>query len=245
MLYPATKKKSFQQVATSERRERQNTVMEETTAAVSMKMPTFMHSAMNCWFAICEAQFKLGHIKNENTKFFYVLSLLPPEVVSSLPSIILALKKYTGLKNAVITRHEKTKPEMSEKLMAKAQMMGKPSKYLHEFMSTASKVGVGDKLVSHKIIQALRPEITLVIAAVKNASLLKLGTLAGTIVPFLKPRMVQNITTPSMSKHTSSTGPMPSITYNTRPFPENQKPRICCGHLYYAVRSRTCKPWCS
>ena len=69
---------------------------------------------------------------------------------------------------------------MSEKLKAKAQRTGRPSAYLHELMSTASKVSGGEKNVCHKFIQALPPEITLVIAAVKNAFLMELGTLVWT-----------------------------------------------------------------
>ena len=81
-----------------------------------------------------------------------------------------SLKKYTELKDAVMTRHERTKPKMFEKLMTSAQMTGRPSAYLHELMSTTSKVGVRDELIRHKFIQALPLEITLIIAAVGEFS---------------------------------------------------------------------------
>ena len=58
---------------------------------------------------------------------------------------------------------------MFEKLMTKVQMTGRSSAYRYDLMSTASRVGVGDELLRHKFIQTLLPEITPVIAAVKNA----------------------------------------------------------------------------
>ena len=113
-----------------------------------------------------------------------------PEVVFSLPSTILTVKEYAGLKDVVMIRHKRTKPVIFEKLMSKAQMTERPSAYLHELMSTASQVAVADELVCQEFIQALPPEIILVIAAVKNASLPELGRFADEIVSFLNPRMV-------------------------------------------------------
>ena len=73
-------------------------------------------------------------------------------------------------------------------------MTGKPSTYLHELMATASKIGMREELVRHKFIQALPTEITPVIAAVKNASVYELGTLADEIVSFLNKKYVHNVT---------------------------------------------------
>ena len=87
-------------------------------------------------------------------------------------------------------------------------------------MAPASKVGVGDELVRYKFIQALPLEITPVIAAIKNASLIELGTLAGEIGPFLKPCIMQNATVPrNTSRRTRATvsiGATPKANYRAR-----------------------------
>ena len=95
LLYPYTYTKYFQQVAT-------NSTNSKPERLVCYLWGTF--------------RTELGHIKNDNTKFFHVLSLLPPKVLSSLPSTILAAKEYEGLKDAVMIRHERTKPEMFKKI---------------------------------------------------------------------------------------------------------------------------------
>lgn len=51
-----------------------------------------------------------------------------------------SFKKYTELKDAVVTMHERTKPEMFAKLIGNIQITGRLSTYLHELMATANKV---------------------------------------------------------------------------------------------------------
>ena len=221
--------------------------MEDAISTVSVKIPQFMHAAVDGWFAICEAQFELRNISNETTRFYHVLSNLPPDLISNLPTTTITSKSYTKLRDGIISMHEQSKPELFNRLIGATTMTGKPSTYLHELMATASKIGVGEELVRHKFIQALPTEITPVIAAVKNASVYELGTLADEIVPFLNQKYVHNVTAPPPSKsnrHTVSTSAVLRMSYNLRPFYENQKPQICRGHLYFADKSKTLKPWC-
>ena len=99
-----------------------NTITEENVAAVSKQVPAFMHAVVDEWFAICEAPFELGHIKNGSTKLFLVLSLVPPEFMISLPFTIKARKDYARLKDTVMTKHETPQLETFKKLMTSSQM---------------------------------------------------------------------------------------------------------------------------
>ena len=47
--------------------------------AVSIRMPPFMESAIRGWFSIIEANFALRNITVSSTKYYHVLSALPPE----------------------------------------------------------------------------------------------------------------------------------------------------------------------
>ena len=143
--------------------------------------------------------------------------------------------------------HEQSKPELFNRLIGATIMTGKPSTYLHELMATASKIGVGEELVRHKFIQSLPTEITPVIAAVKYASVYELRNLSDEIVPFLNKKYLHNVTPPPTSRsnrHTVSRSAAPRRSYNLRPFYEDQKPQISPGHIYFADKSRTGKPWC-
>lgn len=106
-----------------------------------------MNAAVDGWFAICEAQFELRHITGEGTKFYHILSVILSELIASLLSTITVSRKYMELKETIMVQHKRTKPEMFAKLMAKTQLKGRMSAYLHELMVTASRVSVGDEFV--------------------------------------------------------------------------------------------------
>lgn len=61
-------------------------------------------------------------------------------------------------------------------------------------MATANKVGVREDLVKPCFTQAGPPTITSVIAAIRNLTLGKLGTLANELISFMSSDMVQNTT---------------------------------------------------
>ena len=179
-----------------------------------------MYAAVDGWFAKCEAQFELRNISNETTRFYHVLSNLPPDLISNLPTTMITSKSYTELREAAINMHEQSKLELFNRLIGATTMTGKPSTYLHELMATASKIGV-----RLKFIQALPTEITPVIVAIKNTSVYELGTLPDEIVPFLNQKYVHNITAPPSrsNRHTVSTGAAPRTIYYVRPLYEDQK----------------------
>lgn len=99
--------------------------MEESIAAMFIKNPAFMHVTVVSWFTICEAQFELRHISNKNARFYHVFLVLPPKLMSNLPSIIVTSKQCTELKNTVVTMHRRTKPEIFAKLISNTQMTGR------------------------------------------------------------------------------------------------------------------------
>ena len=53
--------------------------------AVVVKAVQFCETAVESWFAIMEAQFSLAKVTESATKFYHVLSALPPQTVMKLP----------------------------------------------------------------------------------------------------------------------------------------------------------------
>lgn len=222
--------------------------------AVSIKIPAFMETAASGWFAIIEAQFDINKITVSATKFSHVLSNLPPDLVIKLAPELLTGKNYENLKEAVIAVHEQTKPELYAKLISgsASKMTGRPSYYLQELQSIASKVGVGEDLIRHQFLQALPTRISPVLAAQKTLSLSQLGTLADELMPFTNSdHVVQHV---SEERSASRFDPRQnvrnnqsnsSIPYGLRPFSKDQRPKVCRWHLYYGTNSRSCKPWCT
>ena len=101
-------------------------------SSVPIKIPGFMHAAVDGWFAICVVQFELRNISNETTRFYHVFSNLSPDLISNLPSTIITSKSYTKLREGVISMHEQSKLELFNRLIGATTMTGKPSTYLHE-----------------------------------------------------------------------------------------------------------------
>lgn len=229
---------------------------------VSVKAPEFIETAPRAWFSILEAQFELRAISKSSTKYFNALSSLPASVVARIPPSIFESQCYDTLKNSIVSSHEKSKPELFEKMLSKATYSGRPSAYLQEICSISQKLNIGDDLIRHKFIQSLPSPISAVIAAQGALDLDALGKLADNLVPYFSDstvNAVQRQQPPSVpntgySDHNSRHSPnrarsrSPSsnnhIPFGLRPFNENQRPKICRGHIYFGDTARSCKPWC-
>ena len=111
--------------------------------AVAVKAVQFRETAVESWFAIMEAQFSLAKVTESATKFYHVLSALPPQTVMKLPKIVRENANYETLKKAVIEHFKSSKPELFDNFM-------NPSTFLGEMRATANKLGVNDDLVRHR-----------------------------------------------------------------------------------------------
>ena len=205
--------------------------------AIGIKAPQFTESSAQGWFAIMEAQFVLKNITVSSTKFYNALAALPPDLVVKLPGQILEAKDYDHLKKEVISIYEATKPELFSQLINETKMTGKPSLYLQELLCIAKKVGVGEDLVRHRFIKSLPQSISPVIAAQQDLPLSRLGKMADELIPLLH-KEIYAVTPPPRNSYSNG------IPIGLRPYREKQRPNICRGHIYYASKSNTCKPWC-
>lgn len=210
---------------------------------VSIKPPIFSESSVEGWFLIMESQFAITRIIQEETKFHHVLSALPSNLVSRLPKEIITQRNYTALKEKVIEVYEATKPELFDKLIQKTKMCGRPSIFLHELQSIASKVGVGDDLVRHRFVNALPSNISPVLASRKDMPLAELGTLADELLPLVSQSPVQPINVIEAKNYGHQTNKS-NLPYGLRPYKDGQKPQVCKAHLYYGPSAKTCKSWC-
>ena len=222
----------------------------EFVGAVTVKLPAFMESASIGWFTIAEAQFKLRHIVESATKFYHVLSFLPPEVVMKIRPDTLQSNSYENLKQEVVDLYEKSKPELFEKLISKTVLTGRPSLFLNELITLGSKVGVNEDLVRHRFLQTVPPTISPVLMAQKDLNINQLGKLADELVVLTEKNAVVNEVKPSLtyskpSPRSRSTSPAASIIpIGLKPFHAAQKPQICRAHIYFSDKARTCKNWC-
>lgn len=237
---------------------------------VSIKAPPFMEGTVDGWFLILEAQFHLQNIRSEETRFFHVISCLPPNVIARLPQSCIQNHEYSQLKEQVTQLYEKTKPELFEELISKRPLVGRPSVRMSELQALAAKVGASDELVRHEFIKSLPSTISTVVAALKDLSLSQAAKLADELVPVSSGVSCMTVpgvapvaavttrscpvadTDASASVAAVTTRPYPAAGTDTptsgsrtlQPFHRGQRPKICRGHIFYGPQARTCKPWC-
>ena len=231
---------------------------------VSVKPPAFMETAVQGWFAIMEAQFHLAKITSDTTRFYHVLAALPPTTVSKLDTSVLGSSSYATLRDAVCSLYERTRSELFDQLISKVQLTGRPSLFVRELQEIGCKVGGGDDLVRHKLLQSLPPTVGTVLAAQRDLTLHQLGKLADELMPLLQTSCLAATAQPqppstSQQQHQwdhrpaarssgrSRDGPLPAASSTPRglqPFYRDQRPQVCRAHLYFGQEARTCKPWC-
>lgn len=227
---------------------------------VSIKAPQFMEENVGAWFSIMEAQFNIAKIVVSSTRFYHVLSSLPPNIVAKIPQNVLNAVQYVQLKEAVISTYEKSKPEMLDNLMKSTSVTGKPSVFLNELISLAGRIGVGNDIIRHKFIQALPPTIAPVIASQTDIEMSKLGKLADDLVLYFNKQdgaysvqetsseihqvgqnYYQHRSRPNFQSSFSGNSKLP---WNVRPYNKDQKTKVCRAHLYFGDRANNCKKWC-
>ena len=221
--------------------------------AVSMKVPAFIESNVLVWFAIIEAHFVISGITSSTKKFSHALAALPTDILGRMQSSILVSFDYERLKEAVMHTLEKSKPELLDKLMTSSAISGRPSVYLNELVSLASRIGVGDDIIRHKFIQALPVSIKSVIASQTDLDIDRLGKMADDVLAYFNTQapiqpICQVAHSPRREKEQQQKEALhkrlDSVRSSVRPFHRDQLPKICRAHLYYADKARFCKSWC-
>lgn len=223
--------------------------------AVSIKPAKFNEAAVEGWFRILEAQFRIQKVTKSNTKFYHVLTALPATIVNNLSREVMDGENYDEIRSTVIDIYEQTKPELFNKLATKTSMSitGRPSVFLQELRTIATKVGINDELVKHKFISALPNNVALIIASQKDFTLQQIGKLADELMPLLsvspanQVEVVNEVKSYQNQQHRNERNARDDrnpIPYGVRPYRSDQKQRVCKAHIYYADFARTCKPWC-
>lgn len=119
-------------------------VQDNAVHAVSVKLPEFWTSMPDAWFIQIESQFVIRGITGEQTKFHYVVQVLPQDVVASVNDILIQqpqpINPYTNLKKVLIDRNSMSESKRIEALLSGKQMgHRKPSQFYWRLKSIAGQ----------------------------------------------------------------------------------------------------------
>ena len=136
---------------------------------------------------------------------------------------------------------------MLDRLMTSTTMSGRPSIYLNELMALSTRLGIGDDIIRHKFLQALPKSIAPVLASQTDLEISRLGKMADDLITLFNRNEnthINQVSLPSSSKQASSTTNssknkgVSNIPYGLRPFNDNQKPKVCKAHIYFAESAK-------
>ncbi|KAM9321815.1 uncharacterized protein KZ484_021847 [Pholidichthys leucotaenia] len=135
--------------------------------AVSVKLPEFWQDNPDSWFLLVEAQFALGGITADDTKFYHVIAKLDSRTARHVQSLVQrppAGDKYGGLKAALIQRFPPSAQERAERLLALNDLGESTPVDLMEDMLRLRGSDDNDFLFAHIFLRTLPSEMKATLA---------------------------------------------------------------------------------
>ena len=92
--------------------------------AVSLKLPSFWSKNPVAWFAYIESSFNLQNITRSRTKYDYIVTALPSDVITEITDILAnpGADPYDAIKQALLTRTTISERERLRLLLAKEDL---------------------------------------------------------------------------------------------------------------------------
>lgn len=135
--------------------DKDNADSSKNISAYNIKLPPFWTAQPDIWFHQAEAQFSLGKISSDRTKYDYVLASLPSDIISHIFDIIHSPPStdlYQNLKNKIIQRLSASEEQRLEVLLSGIEMGDrKPSEFYREMTSLSG----GSSMVSPELLTKL------------------------------------------------------------------------------------------
>jgi len=157
-------------------------------AAVSVKLPQFWKHDPAAWFAYAQSTFNLRNIRSSRTKFDYVVTSLPCELISEISDILAAPDNddpYETLKAALISRTSISERERLRQLLSKEDLGDrKPTQLLRHMQGLlGSNITFDAKILRELFTQRLPTHVQTVIAATPaETSIEALATIADRVM---------------------------------------------------------------
>lgn len=151
---------------------------------VSVKVPPFWPERPEIWFAQVEAQFGIGNIVTDLSKFNTVVAAIESNVLAQISDAILQppeTGKYDNLKKCIIERFCDSEQEKARKLLSDIELGDRrPTQLLNELRDLA-KDKVTDEFLKSLWLQRLPSNVRAILQA-SNANLVELAKLADKVM---------------------------------------------------------------
>ncbi|KAL4135064.1 hypothetical protein QTP88_006725 [Uroleucon formosanum] len=170
------------------------TESDATIARVAVKIPDFISSDPELWFAMVEGSFASAGVTVDSTKFGYVVGALPPKYAIEVKDIIMTPpsdSKYAKIKQELIRRLSASQEEKTRQLLERVEIGDrKPSQFLRHLQSLADS-SVPETLLKTLWMGRLPKGIQVALAIVKDSKLEDLAVHADNIADASGPSLPQ------------------------------------------------------
>ncbi|XP_064211987.1 uncharacterized protein LOC135265764 [Tribolium castaneum] len=144
-----------------------NAAVQVEIERVTVKPPPFWKGDPKLWFIQLEAQFNLGKITSDTTKYHYVVSAIDTSVLQQIAAFVTnppAVNQYEGIKQRLISTFSDSQERQLRKLLSEIDLGDKkPSQLLNE-MKRLGDSAVSDELLKTLWLQRLPTHVQSVLA---------------------------------------------------------------------------------
>uniref|UniRef100_A0A8D8RH52 DUF7041 domain-containing protein n=1 Tax=Cacopsylla melanoneura TaxID=428564 RepID=A0A8D8RH52_9HEMI len=159
-------------------------------ARTAVRLPEFISTDPELWFAMVEGSFTGNQITSEKTKFGHVISALPSRFATEVKDIILnppPTEPYTKLKTELIQRLCASQEEKTRQLLEREEIGDrKPSQFLRHLQNLAD-TSISESLLKTLWVSRLPKCIQVALAIIKDKSLSDLASHADSIAEASRP----------------------------------------------------------
>ncbi|XP_055589152.1 uncharacterized protein LOC129741444 [Uranotaenia lowii] len=236
--------------------------MPATAAAVSVKLPDFWKTDPTMWFAQVEAQFALGGVTQDTTKFFHIVAKIDQTVICHVSDLVKTPpeeNKYEAIKARLISRFELTPQSKLEKLLGSCDLGDlRPTHLLAKMLELSSGLNVDDALLKMLFLQRLPSNVRTVLS-INDGSLPKLAEMADKMIELvpdtavlkLESAAIKNVPESDLAEQVAA---LTAEVRRLKTMPGRNRSRstsrprsgfeICWYHRKYAERAERCRSPC-
>ncbi|XP_058447785.1 uncharacterized protein LOC131428121 [Malaya genurostris] len=151
------------------------------TAAVSVKLPEFWKTDPEMWFAQAEAQFVLGNVTKDETKFYHIIAKVDHSAICHIAELVAnppLQEKYKAIKDRLIARFALSPQARFERLLGSSDLGDmRPTQLLSKMQELANGLNVNDDLLKMLFLQRMPAHIRPVLT-ISDGTLAKLAEMA-------------------------------------------------------------------
>ena len=214
-----------------------NDTTTSATGAVTLKLPEFWTSQPQAWFHTVEAQFALRGIVADETKYFYVVSVLGSETAATVEGLLNnppSSDKYSSLKSELLNVFALSDRQKKNLLMTLDGLGDRKPTELLRYMKTLHSTDKGDLFFMAFFMRQLPTQVRTILAVRDFSDVDQMAKAADDVL------IEQNLR-PATT--------MIQVSHPRAKQPGNAKPparsSLCYYHLRFGTRAKNCRQPCS